>query len=146
MEKDSETLFLLQSQIVAMTEELQQLKRSLKKESPLYIQRILVKSNGKFVALATSEIDWIEAWGDYVRIHCRGKNFIVRQKISDLEANLDKQCFLRISRSAIVRADKIRELEPLHHGDYLVLLEGGTQLNASRNYREGISALFSNSF
>jgi DNA-binding LytR/AlgR family response regulator len=109
------------------------------------LQRMLVKSDGKLIILHISDIDWIEAWGDYVRLHCKGKTHIARQKIGDIERHLDEEQYFRISRSAIINIDRIKEMEPLNHGDYLVTLHDNTQLNLSRNYRVRLSALFDNS-
>jgi len=107
-----------------------------------YLKKMLVKSNGRLIIVRTDEIDWIEAWGDYVRLHCKGKTHIVRQKVSDVEVRLDPKQFLRIGRSAIVNIDRIKELEPLNHGNYLISLYDNTQLNLSRNYRDRLTALF----
>jgi two-component system LytT family response regulator len=108
------------------------------------LQRMLVKSEGKLILLHTRDIDWIEAWGDYVRLHCKGKTHISRQKISEIEQRLDQQLYFRINRSAIINIDRMKELEPLNHGDYLLTLQDDTQLNVSRNYRFRLSALFNN--
>jgi two-component system LytT family response regulator len=113
-------------------------------QSKKYIQRMLVKSDGKWIILKTYELNWIEAWGDYVRLHNTGKTFISRQKIGEIESLLDPQQFVRIGRSAIVQIDRIRELEPMNHGDFLITLQDDTRLNLSRNYRNRLSALFHN--
>lgn len=109
-----------------------------------YLKRILVKSNKRLMIINIDNICWIEAWGDYIRLHCKEKSHVVRQKICDIETQLDPQQFLRISRSAIVNIEHVKELEPLNHGDYLVTLVDNTQLNLSRNFREGIYTLFDN--
>jgi two-component system, LytTR family, response regulator len=106
------------------------------------LTKMLVKSNGRLMIVPSGDIDWIEAWGDYVRIHCKGKSYIVRQKIGDIEIRLDNQQFLRIGRSAIINTDRVKEMEPLNHGDYLITLYDNTQLNLSRNYRDRLSTMF----
>jgi two-component system LytT family response regulator len=108
------------------------------------LTKMLVKSNGRLMIVHSDDIDWIEAWGDYVRIHCKEKSHIVRQKIGDIEIRLDKQRFLRIGRSAIINTDRIKEMESLNHGDYLITLYDDTQLNLSRNYRDCLSTMFDN--
>jgi two-component system LytT family response regulator len=107
-----------------------------------YVNKMLVKLKGRLIIVQTLDIDWIEAWGDYVRLHCKEKTHIVRQKVNQIEARLDQKQFLRIGRSAIVNVDRIKELEPLHHGDYIVSLYDNTLLNLSRNYRDRLIALF----
>lgn len=109
-----------------------------------YISKMLVKSNRRLIIIGIDNIYWIEAWGDYIRLHCNEKSYIVRQKICDIAIRLDPYRFLRISRSAIINIDYVKELEPLNHGDYLVTLRDSTKLNLSRNYRDRLSALFDN--
>jgi DNA-binding LytR/AlgR family response regulator len=139
-----------QPSIEALYQDLNSCKRTLEDllahqtdiQKQSYLKKMLVKSNGRLVIVQTDEIDWIEAWGDYVRLHCKGKTHIVRQKVSDVEARIDPRQFLRIGRSAIVNIDRIKELEPLNHGDYIISLHDNTQLNLSRNYRDRLTALF----
>jgi DNA-binding LytR/AlgR family response regulator len=110
-----------------------------------YLNKILVKSNRHLIIIATDNIYWIEAWGDYIRLHCNGKSHLIRRKICDIATRLDPQRFLRIGRSAIINIEHIKELEPLNHGDYLITLVDNTQLNLSRNCRDRLSAMFDNS-
>ncbi|HEX6189104.1 MAG TPA: LytTR family DNA-binding domain-containing protein [Pyrinomonadaceae bacterium] len=104
------------------------------------MDRILVKANGHFVLLKTEEIDWIEAQGNYVRLHTSKKQYLVRRKIVELESKLNSKLFLRIHRSTIVNLDRIRELQPLSHGDLNVLLDDGTQLTWSRSFKDRLKA------
>jgi two-component system LytT family response regulator len=115
-------------------------------QRPAYLNKMLVKSNKRLIIMHVNDIDWIEAWGDYIRMHCQGKAHIVRRKIGEIETQLDPQQFLRIGRSAIINVDHIKELEPLNHGDYLITLNDNTQLNLSRNYRDRLITLFDNHF
>jgi two-component system LytT family response regulator len=141
-----------QSHIEVLYQELSSCKRSFEDllarqtrvQRQSYISKMLVKLNGRLIIVQTDDLDWIEAWADYIRLHCKGKTHIVRQKLSDIEARLDPKKFLRIGRSAIVNVDRIKELEPLHQGDYIISLYDNTQLNLSRNYRDRLTALFDN--
>jgi len=54
--------------------------------------------------------------------------------------------FLRIHRSLIVNLRHIQELETGPHGEYLVILQGGTQLQSSRSYHEKIKQWAANPF
>jgi len=54
-----------------------------------YVNKLLVKLKGRLIIVQTLDIDWIEAWGDYVRLHCKEKTHIVRQKVNQIEARLD---------------------------------------------------------
>ena len=105
-----------------------------------YLERVVVKSRGSIFFLKTGEVDWIEAEGNYVRLHIGNESHLIRATIGGMESQLDPQRFVRIHRSQIVNIDRIRELRPWWHGEYHVLLKDGTQLILSRNYR---SALYS---
>jgi two-component system, LytTR family, response regulator len=101
-----------------------------------YLQRVLVKGGGRMVLLKVSEIDWIEAAGNYVRLHARRERHLLRETLTALEAKLDPEQFVRVHRSTMVNLERVRELEPYFHGDYILRLEDGTKLTLSRTYRE----------
>ena len=100
------------------------------------LTRLVVKSGGRIVFLGADEIDWVEAADNYVRIHAGRESHLIRETLQSLEGRLNPDKFLRIHRSTLVNLDRIRELQPLFHGDYLVKLNDGTELTLSRNYRE----------
>ncbi|MBI1765528.1 MAG: response regulator transcription factor [Acidobacteria bacterium] len=106
-----------------------------------YLERLVVKANGRVFFLKTSDVDWIEAAGNYVCLHARQETYLLRETLSSLETQLDPQKFPRIHRSQIVNVERIRELQPWSHGEYHVILHDGTQLTLSRSYREGLHAL-----
>ena len=97
--------------------------------------RILVRDATKAFLLALDRVDRIEAEGNYVRLHSGGKSYTVRSAIGAIAARLDTDKFLRISRSAIVRLDAIKELHPWFHGDYHVVMTDGARLTWTRRYR-----------
>jgi two-component system, LytTR family, response regulator len=100
------------------------------------LTRLVVKSAGRIVFLRVEEIDWVEAADNYVRVHAGHKSHLMRETLQSLEGRLNPEKFLRIHRSTLVNLDRIRELQPVFHGDYLVKLNDGTELILSRNYRE----------
>jgi two-component system LytT family response regulator len=106
------------------------------KKGNKYLERLVIKASGRIYFLETAEIDWIEAEGNYVSVHCAKKSHLLRETISSLENQLDPKKFLRIHRSSIVRIDRIQELQPWFHGEYRIILQNGTQLTLSRNYRD----------
>jgi two-component system, LytTR family, response regulator len=110
-----------------------------------YMERLVVRSGGRIVILRVAEIDWIEAASNYVRIHAGDREYLLRETMTALESKLDPAGFVRIHRSTIVRVDRIRELEPLFQGDYVVILEDGTRLTSSRGYRERLQELLQGS-
>lgn len=104
-------------------------------------RRIAVKTTGKVVFLRSDEIDWVEAAGNYVKLHVGGEALLFRESMKNMESRLDKQQFIRIHRSAIVNMDRIRELQPWFHGEYVVLLQDGTKLMASRVFSDRLHRL-----
>jgi two-component system LytT family response regulator len=109
------------------------------------VERLAVKSAGRVVFLRVEEIDWIEAAGNYLRLHV-GKDFhLLRETMNALEARLDPESFVRIHRSTIVNLARVRELQPAFHGDFVVILENGTELTLSRNYRSKLQNLLGSS-
>jgi len=101
--------------------------------------RIAVKSGGSFVFVSVGDIRWISAAGNYVEIHTRTATHLLRGTIQELELELDPAKFLRIHRSTILNIDHAREIEPGFKGDGIVILDDGTKLSMSRNYREKLN-------
>ena len=119
---------VLNERLVGLLEDLQTKQKRL--------TRLVVKSGGRIVFLRVDEIDWVEAADNYVRIHAGRESHLIRETLQSLEGRLNPEKFLRIHRSTLVNLDRIRELQPIFHGDYLVKLNDGTELTLSRNYRE----------
>lgn len=109
-----------------------------------YLERLVVKSVGRVFFLKTDEIDWIEAAGNYVKLHTGRESHMIRETMNGIEAKLNPDKFLRIHRSTVVHIDRIKELHPMFSGDYAVILRNGTELALSRNYRERFLELFEN--
>jgi two-component system LytT family response regulator len=103
--------------------------------------RLIVKSGGRVFFLRTEEIDWVEAAGNYVRLHARSESHLLRESMKNMEGRLDPNTFVRIHRSAIVNIDRVKELEPWFHGEYIVIMRDGTRLTASRVYSDRLSSL-----
>jgi two-component system LytT family response regulator len=108
---------------------------------PKHAERIAIKSSGKVIFLKTSEVNWVEAADNYVNLHVGSESHLHRETMSALEEILDPSRFMRISRSTMVNVDCIKELQPLFHGEYSVILKDGTRLTLSRGYREKLQQL-----
>jgi two-component system LytT family response regulator len=100
--------------------------------------RLVIKGNGRVLFLLARDIDWIEAAGNYLKLHANGECHMIRQTMAAMEAQLDPDLFFRIHRSTIVNIDRIKELQPLFNGEYLVILRSGARLTLSRGYREDL--------
>lgn len=105
-------------------------------------KRIAIRSEGRVRLLDVDEIDRIAAAGNYVEIHAGAKQNLLRETMTSIEARLDPQHFVRVSRAAIVSVAQIREVQPLFNGDFVVLLKNGAQISGSRRYRTALDALF----
>jgi two-component system LytT family response regulator len=95
-------------------------------------ERLVLKTSGRVSFVRVDEIDWIEAEGNYVRLHIGPQSHLLRETMKGIEGKLDGDRFIRIHRSTIVNTDRIKELHPLFHGEYAVILRDGTRLTASR--------------
>jgi two-component system LytT family response regulator len=102
---------------------------------PEYLDRFLVKSRGRVHFIDAADIDWIEAAGNYVKLHTQDEDHLIRETMAALEERLDPRQFLRIHRSSIVNIDRVNELHPMFNGEYTVVLKDGTELTLSRTYR-----------
>ena len=111
------------------------------KNKPEYLERLVIRTKGHIFFIKTEEIDWLEAEGNYVRLHSGKESYLLRDAISSLETQLDPKKFLRIHRSAIVNINRIQELQPWFHGEYRVILQDGVQLTLSRSYRDKLNEL-----
>jgi two-component system LytT family response regulator len=109
------------------------------------LERITIKTAGRVIFLKTKDLDWVEAAGNYLRLHAGTTVHSLRETMNNLESRLDPDRFWRIHRSTIVNVERIRELQPLFHGDYVVILRDGTELTLSRTYRRNLPGLFGES-
>jgi two-component system LytT family response regulator len=105
------------------------------------LDRIAVKNANRVILLKIDDIDWVEAADNYVVLHVGKDNHMQRSTISAIEEKLPQDKFVRISRSAIVNVDRIKELQPLFHGEYAVILRNGTRLTLSRTHRDKLERL-----
>ena len=121
------------------------LVNDIKPETPR-LERLVVKSGGRVFFLRTDEIDWIEAAGNYVRLHLTEDSHLFRETMNNMEARLDGRRFVRIHRSRIVNTDRIKELQPWFNGEYVVVLQNGTRLTLSRGYREKLQERLGKAF
>lgn len=106
------------------------------------LKRLLAKRDGRLLVLKAGDIDWIESAANYAVIHIGRESYQVRETMLSLEGRLDPDQFLRIHRSTIVNLDRIQEIEPYFHGDYIVRLTDGQRLTLSRTYRDRLQAHF----
>jgi two-component system LytT family response regulator len=110
-----------------------------------FIERFIIKTGGRVYFLKAEEIVRISSEGNYVLLHTTDKKHIFRETISNIAQNLNPHKFCRISRTAIVNLDFVRELQALFRGDYEVILQNGTRLKLSHRYRKNLTQHFGGS-
>ncbi|HEY0376575.1 MAG TPA: LytTR family DNA-binding domain-containing protein [Pyrinomonadaceae bacterium] len=110
------------------------------KKTAGYLTRFMIKASGRVLFLKAEEVDWIAADDYYVKLHAGRKTHMLRETLSDLEARLDPEKFIRIHRSTIINIERVKELHPHFNGEYLVMLQDGTELKLSRSRREQVQA------
>lgn len=100
--------------------------------------RIPVRQAGRIRFVEVSEIDFMVADGNYVRLRAGKENHLIRETLSSMEERYKGLGFLRIHRALLVRIDRIAELAPGFHGAYRVRLKDGSKLVSGRTYRDRI--------
>jgi two-component system, LytTR family, response regulator len=107
-------------------------------DEPAKDRRLAVKVGGRVLLLEVDQIDWIQASGNYVKIKVGPEHYTLREGIGRIAQRLDSKAFVRIHRSIIVNAQRIRELQPCNSGEYMVVLKDGKELSCSRGYRSNL--------
>lgn len=97
-----------------------------------YLTRLTIKADDKVVVIKTADIDSIESAGNYVAVNAGKESHILRETLNALEKQLDPENFLRISRSAIVNLDRVKELQPMFKGEHIIVLQTGKRLTMTR--------------
>jgi len=103
--------------------------------------RLVVRDGSRVSFVRVGDIDWIDAAGNYARLHVGGTIHLLREPLKTLESRLDPEQFLRVHRSAIVNLERITAVEPYFHGEYILTLRDGTRLTASRTHSVKLRAL-----
>ena len=104
-----------------------------------HLRRVLIKTSGRIYAVRVEDIDYIEVAGHYLELHTGATTHLVRDTIGSMEARLDSSRFVRIHRSVMVNIDRVRELQPAFHGEFVVSLHTGHRLRCSRTYADRLT-------
>lgn len=102
-------------------------------------ERLAIQDGGKTNCVDVESIDWIDAAGDYMCVHCEGETFVLRGTMKRLEELLNPEIFVRVHRSAIVNRHRVRSMRPHRNGEYFLTLVGDHELKLSRKYRSNVS-------
>lgn len=106
-----------------------------------FLKRLTIKLAGRTLLLPVDEIDWIETYGNYLKVHAGRESHLLRATMQSLETKLNPEKFVRVHRSIIVNVEKVKEIYPRSNGDQDLVLLNGQQLMLSRNYRDRFFAL-----
>ena len=119
-------------------------KKREPEETP-YASRLVFKSKGRILFLPMTDIRWIGAEENYVRICTDGESHMLRETMAHFETRLDPNCFIRVHRSAIVNLQHVKEIRTdSQEGESFVLMHDGQKVPMSRGYRTRISQLLAN--
>jgi len=128
----------VREQLDAPEQKLSPANAGARKSSP-YTTRIIFKSRGRILFLPVSEIRWIGAEENYVRINTENDTHLLRETMAHLEERLDPQMFLRVHRSSIVNLQYVKEVRTEPNGDFSVVMVNGQKVAMSRSYRSRVS-------
>jgi DNA-binding LytR/AlgR family response regulator len=107
-----------------------------RRAGPRHLERFAVTAGRMTRYVAARDVDWIEGYGNYAKLHVGKGTHLVRTTLAALEQELDPSKFARVHRSAIISLDRVRELDSLGGGEYRVQLIDGTQVPMSQRYRD----------
>jgi two-component system LytT family response regulator len=113
---------------------------------PTYLHRIAVAGAAGTSFVETKNLDWIKAAENYVELHVGPDCYLVEVTMAEIAKRLEPVRFVRIHRSVIVNAERIRTVQSAYHSEYLVTLASGIQLRSGRTYKETMRRLISNPF
>ncbi|MGF6347984.1 LytTR family DNA-binding domain-containing protein [Variovorax sp. W2I14] len=103
-------------------------------------ERFLVRKLRREFLIAATDIDWLQAEGNYVGLHVNGHDYLLRATLTDFLTQLDPARFVRVHRSHAVNLARIKEIEPLDGGDAKLHMHDGTTVPCSRRYRDALRA------
>jgi two-component system, LytTR family, response regulator len=108
----------------------------MRRERPQRLERLLVEVDCRASLLPVEQVERFAAAKNYVTVHAGGARYRLRTTLDRLEERLDPTAFVRVHRSSIVRVDRVAELQPWSHGDYVIVMRGGERVRLSRRYRD----------
>lgn len=107
--------------------------------SPDRPERFLVRKLRREFLIAATDIEWLQAQGNYVGLHVNGHDYLLRSTLTEFLARLDPARFVRVHRSHAVNLDRIAEIEPLDSGDARLTMRDGSTVPCSRRYRDALT-------
>lgn len=127
------------------TDQIARLLESIKHKQR-FLDRFLIKQNGRIVFLKVDQIEWIKADDKYIHLHAGKTRHMIRQTLSSIKAQLDPTQFVQLNRSVIVNIDSIKELHTMFNGDHEVQIHDGSKFVLSRNHKNELFDLLGKPF
>jgi two-component system, LytTR family, response regulator len=107
-----------------------------------HAERFLVRGPSHLYFVRASEVEWVDAAANYVRLHAGGRVHFVRGTVKSIEARLPPDKFVRVHRSLIVNLEFVKRLEPSEHGEYVITMQDGARIRSSRTYNAQLRSVF----
>jgi len=108
---------------------------------PRFADILPIRTETETIRLPVTQIDWIDAAGDYMCVHAQGNTYVLRETMKALESLLNPNHFARVHRSTIVNIDRVRSLRPHMNGEFFLTLSSGQELKLSRSYRDRVEQM-----
>lgn len=99
-------------------------------------RRFTIKTDGRYVVIDAEEVDWISAADNYSELHVGKKTYLLRSTMGGMAERLKGRGFVQVSRSALVNGNRVTQIQPKPHGDAVIMLANGEEVQATRNYRD----------
>ena len=109
-------------------------------ETNPYPDVLAIKDGSEVTRVNVSDIQWIDAAGDYMCVHALDGMHIMRKTMKELEQELNPQLFVRVHRSAIANIRYVKKLVSHISGEYHLILNNDTELKVSRSHRDKVKA------
>lgn len=100
---------------------------------PETLERVVVKTGTQIKIIPVQQINYLEAYDDYVKIHTEDGMFLKNKTMASFEKQLDGKQFVRIHRSFIVKVDQLQKIEPMEKDSYVATLHNGDKVNISKS-------------
>ncbi len=104
-------------------------------------RRIEIRDGSQQVWLEPPDVLWVQAAGNYVEFHTAERSWLARRTLAQVEQELAELGFVRIHRSRLVNARRVRSAESRQNGDFVVTLDTGTQVGGGRRWRDALLSL-----
>ncbi|WP_166335176.1 LytR/AlgR family response regulator transcription factor [Sphingobacterium chungjuense] len=108
----------------------EQLQESMEEQG---LERIVVKNGSQIKIIPVQQINFLEAYDDYVKIHTTDGMFLKNKTMSSFEKQLDAKQFVRIHRSFMIKVDQLAKIEPMEKDSYIAILHSGDKVNISKS-------------